>query len=66
MIYDQDYSEFIENVNFNGLTLGNDYRLELNNGEVYLWAKTSSIVPEASVSMMLLLSLIPLSYRRRH
>lgn len=65
LIYDKEYQAFINSISFSGLQKGYDYRLELNNGEVFLWAKKTNVVPEASASALLLITLLGSALRRR-
>lgn len=58
-----DYSEFIYGVTFPTLDPLYEYRLELNNGAVMLWAKLPDEVPEPSMISLVLVSSL-LTFRR--
>lgn len=63
-----DYSEFITNVTINGFSTSYEYRLELNNGHVTLWAKLpgeSPSVPEPKTSLCLLIASLATLYKKR-
>lgn len=64
LINDDPYQAFIKNVSFNGLNNDYEYQLELNSGEVYLWARQTTPIPEPVTLIMLLSSLLFFANKR--
>lgn len=73
-----NYSDFINNVIINGFSTNYEYRLELHNGQVTIWSKLPSeipdepfqpipvnpVVPEPKTAIFSLLSSILLTLKR--